>query len=196
MINADVIIRDLNLFIKKYKSLIKQTDDTLELSALILALSEVEKYKQKKVNKSKGGYKTKETKDRKLKEMLESGTDFFCLDYHGFSTNFLYDYVGGKKVRSNAYKRWLENFPSELIPSYYDLLFTYNVDINKPTGIEMCFVCLPQYDCDNFSKSLIDAIYGQVFGRDDNMVHETVCRKFGECNSYDTGKIYVRFYNI
>lgn len=196
LINADTVISDLNLFIKRYKFLIKETDDLMEMSALMIGLTEIEKYKAKKVNKRSGGFKTKETKDRKLKELLESGTDFFELPIHGFSVNFQYNQVNGRKVRSNAYNRWLDNFPYHLIPTYHDLLFRWNVDLNKPTGIEMAFVCQPAFDCDNFSKSLIDAMYGYVFCRDDNMVHETVCRKFAECNSYDEGKIYVRFYNL
>ena len=196
LINADVVISDLNQFIKRYKLLIKKTDDLMEMSALMIGLSEIEKYKQKKVNKKRGGHSAKETKDRKLKEMLEGGTDFFELPISGFSVNYMYDYFNGKKVRSNAYRQWLNNFPAHLIPTYYDLLFQYNVDLDKPVGIEMAFVCLPAFDCDNFSKSLIDAMYSQVFCRDDNMVHETVCRKFAEVSSYDQCKIYVRFYNI
>ena len=133
LIDADVIIRDLGLFVKKYKAMIKQTDDMIEMSALMLGLVEVEKYRQKKQNKRKGGFKTKETKDRKLKEMLESGTDFFELPIHGFSVNFMYNQVGGKKIRSNAYNNWIGKFSEcaeHLIPDAVDLLFRWNVDIH------------------------------------------------------------------
>ena len=97
-------------------------------------------------------------------------------------------------IRSEAYATWREKFPHELIPSFSSFL-AMGIDVEKPLGIEAQFVAKEKFDVDNFSKSLIDAIF-ENFGDDDNQVQETKCTRIGTCDSYSEGLIRFRLYNI
>ena len=122
-------------------------------------------------------------------------SDWIELPIHGFSTNFLYSISkNNKMVRSEAYATWREKFPHELIPTFSSFL-AMGIDIEKPLGIEAQFVAKEKFDVDNFSKSLIDAIF-ENFGDDDNQVQETKCTRIGTCDSYNEGLIRFRLYNI
>ena len=144
-------------------------------------------------NQGKGGVRASAT--RKANKNKAVYSDWIELPIHGFSTNFLYS-VGkrGKMVRSEAYATWREKFPHELIPSSLSL-WSMGVDIDKPLGIEAQFVAKEKFDVDNFSKSLIDAIF-ENFGDDDNLVQETKCTRIGTCEHYSEGLIRFRLYNI
>ena len=144
-------------------------------------------------NQGKGGVRASAT--RKANKEKVAYSDWIELPIHGFSTNFLYS-VGkhGKMVRSEAYATWREKFPHELIPSSLTL-WSMGVDIDKPLGIEAQFVAKEKFDVDNFSKSLIDAIF-ENFGDDDNLVQETKCTRIGTCEHYSEGLIRFRLYNI
>ena len=144
-------------------------------------------------NQGKGGVRASAT--RKANKNKAVYSDWIELPIHGFSTNFLYS-VGkhGKMVRSEAYATWREKFPHELIPSSLTL-WSMGVDIDKPLGIEAQFVAKEKFDVDNFSKSLIDAIF-ENYGDDDNLVQETKCTRIGTCEHYSEGLIRFRLYNI
>lgn len=144
-------------------------------------------------NQGKGGVRASATRKANKEKAVYS--DWIELPIHGFSTNFLYS-VGkhGKMVRSEAYATWREKFPHELIPSSLTL-WSMGVDIDKPLGIEAQFVAKEKFDVDNFSKSLIDAIF-ENFGDDDNLVQETKCTRIGTCEHYSEGLIRFRLYNI
>ena len=144
-------------------------------------------------NQGKGGVRASATRKANKEKAVYS--DWIELPIHGFSTNFLYS-VGkrGKMVRSEAYATWREKFPHELIPSSLSL-WSMGVDIDKPLGIEAQFVAKEKFDVDNFSKSLIDAIF-ENFGDDDNLVQETKCTRIGTCEHYSEGLIRFRLYNI
>ena len=144
-------------------------------------------------NQGKGGVRASATRKANKEKAVYS--DWIELPIHGFSTNFLYS-VGkrGKMVRSEAYATWREKFPHELIPSSLSL-WSMGVDIDKPLVIEAQFVAKEKFDVDNFSKSLIDAIF-ENFGDDDNLVQETKCTRIGTCEHYSEGLIRFRLYNI
>ena len=144
-------------------------------------------------NQGKGGVRASATRKANKEKAVYS--DWIELPIHGFSTNFLYS-VGkhGKMVRSEAYATWREKFPHELIPSSLSL-WSMGVDIDKPLGIEAQFVAKEKFDVDNFSKSLIDAIF-ENFGDDDNLVQETKCTRIGTCEHYSEGLIRFRLYNV
>ena len=97
-------------------------------------------------------------------------------------------------IRSEAYSTWRNKFPHELIPSG-DILLESGVDITSDVGIEAQFIAKEKFDVDNFSKSLIDAIF-ENYGDDDNNVLETKCTRIGTCESYSDGLIRFRLYNI
>ena len=97
-------------------------------------------------------------------------------------------------ARSEAYATWRNKFPHELIPEAEELL-EVGIDVYAPIGIEAQFICKDKFDVDNFSKSLIDAIY-ENYGDDDNNVCETKCTRIGTCEEYKDGMIRYRMYNI
>ena len=122
-------------------------------------------------------------------------SDWIELPIHGFSINFLYSVSkNGKMIRSEAYSTWRNKFPHELIPPSSSLL-EMGVDVTGDLGIEAQFIAKEKFDVDNFSKSLIDAIF-ENYGDDDNNVLETKCTRIGTCESYSDGLIRFRLYNI
>ena len=143
-------------------------------------------------NQGKGGVRASAT--RKANKEKATYSDWIELPIHGFSVNFMYS-VGkrGRMVRSEAYATWREKFPHELIPSSLSL-WSMGVDLEKPVGIEAQFIAKEKFDVDNFSKSLIDAIW-ENYGDDDNQVVETKCTRIGTCDNYSEGLIRFRLYN-
>lgn len=122
-------------------------------------------------------------------------SEWIELPIHGFSINFMYSAnKQGRMVRSEAYSTWRNKFPHELIPPGGTLL-EQGVDIYGNVGIEAQFIAKEKFDVDNFSKSLIDAIF-ENYGDDDNNVLETKCTRIGTCESYSDGLIRFRLYNI
>ena len=144
-------------------------------------------------NQGKGGVRASAT--RKANKEKATYSDWIELPIHGFSVNFMYS-VGkrGRMVRSEAYATWREKFPHELIPSSLSL-WSMGVDLEKPVGIEAQFIAKEKFDVDNFSKSLIDAIW-ENYGDDDNQVVETKCTRIGTCDNYSEGLIRFRLYNV
>ena len=144
-------------------------------------------------NQGKGGVRASATRKANKEKAVYS--DWIELPIHGFSVNFMYS-VGkrGRMVRSEAYATWREKFPHELIPSSLTL-WSMGVDLEKPIGIEAQFIAKEKFDVDNFSKSLIDAIF-ENYGDDDNNVIESKCTRIGTCESYSDGLIRFRLYNI
>ena len=144
-------------------------------------------------NQGKGGVRASATRKANKEKAVYS--DWIELPIHGFSVNFMYS-VGkrGHMVRSEAYATWREKFPHELIPSSLSL-WSMGVDLEKPVGIEAQFIAKEKFDVDNFSKSLIDAIW-ENYGDDDNQVVETKCTRIGTCDNYSEGLIRFRLYNV
>ena len=144
-------------------------------------------------NQGKGGVRASAT--RKANKNKAVYSDWIELPIHGFSVNFMYS-VGkrGRMVRSEAYATWRDKFPHELIPSSLSL-WSMGVDLEKPIGIEAQFIAKEKFDVDNFSKSLIDAIW-ENYGDDDNQVVETKCTRIGTCDNYSEGLIRFRLYNV
>ena len=122
-------------------------------------------------------------------------SEWIELPIHGFSINFMYS-VGksGRMIRSEAYGTWRNKFPHELVPPS-DILLEEGVDVSGDIGIECQFIAKDKFDVDNFSKSLIDAIW-ENYGDDDNNVLETKCTRIGTCEAYSDGLIRFRLYNI
>lgn len=188
LLGAEQIIKDYKQIIRYVRKRIKNEDNINELLNYKCILEQLEKELEKKVNKSNGGYKADKTK----KEPVKMKSKWYELPIHGFSCNYMYSVRNGRMVKSEAYNRWIDHFPWMLTPDEYDLL-EQGVDIEKPVGIEMEFIAKAEFDCDNFSKSFIDTMFGDV---DDNIVHETVCRRIGTCDYYNDGMIRFRFYNV
>lgn len=195
LINADTVIKDINVFIRAYKKAIKNSNNIVEVANLMLGLQEIEKYKEKKQRKSKGGYKADETK--KKEPIVEEVWSEWCeIPMHGFSVNCQYVTMFNRQVRSDSYNRWLYEFRHMDIPNKWDYKMKYDIRLDKPLAIEMEFICMDKFDVDNFSKSLIDALFSKWGIKSDNNVEETICRRIGTCEDYNNGLIRFRVRNI
>ena len=193
LLNNSDIVKQLLKFINVIENKVTVDTDIVDIIMYKDLYFKIKDKINKLENQGKGGVRASATRKANKEKAVYS--DWIELPIHGFSTNFLYS-VGkrGKMVRSEAYATWREKFPHELIPSSLSL-WAMGVDIEKPLGIEAQFVAKEKFDVDNFSKSLIDAIF-ENFGDDDNCVQETKCTRIGTCEHYSEGLIRFRLYNI
>ena len=203
LLNNSDIVKQLNKFVDLIE---EKTDINTDILDIIIYKELLFRIKDKigsLERQGRGGTQASKTrKTNKLAPVVKKDdtvySDWVELNYHPFSVNYQYDYIDGRKIRSRAYQNWLGGFPTAFCPDEIDLLME-GVDVHKPVGISIEVICMPQFDCDNFTKSLIDVIYSRVFseeGLNDNLVWESRIKKIGECKDYSEGVIRYRFYNI
>ena len=193
LLNNIDIIKQLDKFISLIEDRVSVDTDILDIISYKDLYYKIKNKQWELEKKANGGNKTAATKRDKANAVKYS--EWIEIPLHGFSINFMYS-VGkkGRMVRSEAYATWRNKFPHELIPEAEELL-EYGIDVYAPIGIEAQFICKDKFDVDNFSKSLIDAIY-ENYGDDDNNVCETKCTRIGTCEEYKDGMIRYRMYNI
>ena len=193
LLNNIDIIKQLDKFISLIEDRVSVDTDILDIISYKDLYYKIKNKQWELEKKANGGNKTAATKRDKANATKYS--EWIEIPLHGFSINFLYS-VGknGRMVRSEAYATWRNKFPHELIPEAEELLEA-GIDVYAPIGIEAQFICKDKFDVDNFSKSLIDAIY-ENYGDDDNNVCETKCTRIGTCEDYKDGMIRYRMYNI
>jgi hypothetical protein len=209
LINADTVLKDINIFIRHYKKVMKETDDMVELANLLMSLSLIEKEKTKKQNKRKGGFKTKETKDKKFEESIDNElglnesldnkptSDWITLNIHPISTNYLYQYVGGKRTRSSIYETWKRNFPYSQVPTKYELHDKYGIKMWESLGLDIDVVMIDNMDLDNTLKGFIDTLFVDCLGLEsDNGIEKIDIMRVGTCDDYSQGMIRFRIYNV
>ena len=194
LINADVIIKDLKQIKRYINKMLKKDISVNEILNYKAILEQLDKELIKKQRKSKGGYKADKTKKEPIVE--EVWSDWCEIPMHGFSINCMYTTMFGRQIRSDAYNRWLYQFRHMDIPNVWDYAMKYDIKLRKPLAIEMEFICLDKFDVDNFTKSLIDALFNKWGIKSDNNVHETICRKIGTCEDYEQGLIRFRVRNL
>ena len=193
LLNNSDIIKQLAKFINLIEDKGLIDTDILEIISYKDLYYKIKDKIYKLEKKGNGGLAAASSRKENANKVTYS--DWIELPIHGFSTNFLYSISkNNKMVRSEAYAVWREKFPHDLIPSFSSFL-AMGIDIEKPLGIEAQFVAKEKFGVDNFSKSLIDAIF-ENFGDDDNQVQETKCTRIGTCDSYNEGLIRFRLYNI
>ena len=193
LLNNSDIIKQLAKFINLIEDKGLIDTDILEIISYKDLYYKIKDKIYKLEKKGNGGLAAASSRKENANKVTYS--DWIELPIHGFSTNFLYSISkNNKMIRSEAYATWREKFPHELIPSFSNFL-DMGIDREKPLGIEAQFVAKEKFDVDNFSKSLIDAIF-ENFGDDDNQVQETKCTRIGTCDSYNEGLIRFRLYNI
>jgi|688.fasta_scaffold253774_2 prophage antirepressor-like protein len=152
--------------------------------------------KAKYQNKRNGGIKGSQTKTiNKLNPNIDEYTVF---DIHPFSENSMYkavnDYESGEPrlVRTDAYKRWLDNFPINQAIDKEDL----SVDWTKPIKMFIKVDCLDKFDSSNFIKATNDMIMNRIYLEDDSIVKDTIISTNKIVDTYSEGKIYVYIQNI
>lgn len=138
-------------------------------------------------NGRKLGARTK--KINRLEQQLPPKIEeYSCINVHGFTVNCMYDSVGDKKVKSDAYKTWIRKFPMEQLDGWD------NIDWDKKVKLYLVFNCLDKFDTDNLIKSFQDRLV-EFYGVDDNKIVLGSVDK-NVVNSYEEGKIYFYLENV
>ncbi|WP_185750685.1 hypothetical protein [Clostridium sp. KNHs214] len=101
----------------------------------------------------------------------------------------MYTYNTDGTYKTNAYRSWIRNFPTEEVPSREDYEIWEGIDFNKPIELFITYVCKDGFDIRNFDKATIDQIFNRCLEVDDNIVESVHSEKVGSCNNYEDGKI-------
>ncbi len=188
LLGAEDIIKDYKQIIRYTKKQIKNTDNINELLNYKCILEQLEKELEKKINKSRGGYKADKTK----KSPVFRESDWIELDCHTFSVNYQYEYKSGRKVRTVAYNNWINNFPRVQVTPRWKMYQLYGIKVNRPFMIEMEVVQKAETDVDNGIKSFLDMLVDIWNLEDDNHIVGVNIKKIGTCGDYSQGKIRFR----
>ena len=193
LLNNSDIIKQLGKFMDLIENKVTLYTDILEIISYKELYFKIKDELYRLEKKGNGGIAASSTRKENANRIKYS--EWIELPIHGFSINFMYS-VGknGKMVRSEAYSTWRNKFPHQLVPPS-SILLEQGVDVSSDIGIECQFIAKDKFDVDNFSKSLIDAIW-ENYGDDDNNVLETKCTRIGTCEAYSDGLIRFRLYNI
>ena len=131
--------------------------------------------------------------EQQLDNLQPQERNWTTLPYHPFSENYQYD----KNYRiTTAYRYWRNNFPRNLVPSREDYETYENIDFAQPICIEFKLVHMPKFDTANLIKSLLDMLFNDILGVDDNIVTKIIPETVGYCDSYADGEISFCIYNI
>lgn len=146
-------------------------------------------------NKRNSGIKSAQTKKiQQLEEQSvheEDDAEYFLINKHPFSNNFLYDYVPGGRTKSIAYRGWINNLHlEEYLPTTYPSL-----DTTKPMKIILLYGHMPKFDTVNFEKSIIDQV-SNYYGFDDRLIKSATQELHSYVDNYQEGYIYLRLENI
>ena len=154
------------------------------------------------ISRSKLGSSTKkinnleqqiEQLEQQLDELQPQERQWTTLPIHPFSENYQYD----KSYHiTPAYRYWRNNFPRHLVPSREDYETYENIDFAQPICIEFKLVHMPKFDTANLIKSLLDMLFNDILGVDDNIVTKIIPETVGYCDSYADGEISFCIYNI
>lgn len=131
--------------------------------------------------------------EQQLDDLVPPERQWTTLPCHPFSENYQYD----KQYHiTPAYRYWRNNFPRHLVPSREDYEANHNIDFTQPICIEFKLVHMDKFDTANLIKSLLDMLFNDILGVDDNIVTKIIPETVGYCDSYDEGQISFCIYNI
>ena len=131
--------------------------------------------------------------EQQIDSLQPQERNWTILPVHPFSENYQYD----KQYHiTTAYRYWRNNFPRHLVPSREDYETYENIDFTQPICIEFKLVHMDKFDTANLIKSLLDMIFNDILGVDDNIVTKIIPETVGYCDSYDEGEISFCIYNI
>lgn len=178
--------------ISRMKSLI--TEETVHYLAMIQK-HELDITKQMHIleNRSNGGQKSHQTRlIKQLKANQDRTPDlsqFYKLNVHGFSNNYMYQYVEGKITKTKAFWAWCKNFPIHELPDELP------IDPTIPVRLYVYYTAKADMDVKNMDKSFIDRLQ-TLYGFDDNIIDECICKRYETCHDYKEGEIYFFIENI
>ena len=131
--------------------------------------------------------------EQQIDDLVPPQRQWTTLPCHPFSENYQYD----KQYHiTPAYRYWRNNFPRHLVPTREDYEANHNIDFTKPICIEFKLVHMDKFDTANLIKSLLDMLFNDILGVDDNIVTKIIPETVGYCDSYDEGQISFCIYNI
>lgn len=131
--------------------------------------------------------------EQQLDNLVPEERQWTTLPCHPFSENYQYD----KSYHiTPAYRYWRNNFPRHLVPSREDYEANHNIDFTQPICIEFKLVHMSKFDTANLIKSLLDMLFNDILGVDDNIVTKIIPETVGYCDSYEEGQISFCIYNI
>jgi Holliday junction resolvase RusA-like endonuclease len=131
--------------------------------------------------------------EQQLDDLTPPERVWTTLLYHSFSENYQYD--KGYHI-TPAYRYWRNNFPRHLVPTKEEYEANQNIDFTQPICIEIKLVHMSKFDTANMIKSLLDMLFNDILGVDDNIVTKIIPETVGYCDSYDEGEISFCIYNI
>ena len=198
-INNDVRIKGCDAIIDELKCYIAYNVSQMRPSQVIMyqeIIQEIYAEKNRLTNKYYGGLLSAQTKQiKRLEQQIEQEEepqldDYFFIDSHAFSCNFMYSYSNYGIVKSAAYQRWINNLHLEkYLPEEID------VDFTKPIRIDLLYGSKEGMDITNFNKAIIDQV-ATYYGFDDSLVNECNESLLEHVDSYDDGFIYIKIENI
>lgn len=198
-INNDVRIKGCDTIIDELKCYIANNVSQMRPSQVIMyqeVIQEIYAEKNRLTNKYYGGLLSAQTKQiKRLEQQIEQEEEleldeYFFIDSHAFSCNFMYSYSKYGIVKSAAYQRWINNLNLEkYLPEEID------VDFNKPIRIELLYGSKQGMDITNFNKAIVDQV-ATYYGFDDSLVKECNESLLEHVDSYDDGFIYIKIENI
>lgn len=173
------------------------------VQASINKLSELIELQRTYLYRADKGAKTKRimSLEREIQQLVEEKEEyysaeetldgFYYIGKSGFSANYMYSWGNGKVVKSNAYRRWINNLHlEEYLPEVYP-----NVDFTQPLKITVMFGQKHSMDTNNFGKSIIDQI-AEYYDFDDALVYDSRMLLHDYVDSYEDGYMYVKIENI
>ena len=155
--------------------------------------------RKKTVNRSVG--QVISHKDKKISELqeryeLKYPEKVVTINFHPFSNNYMYRDTPYGKKRTEAYDRWIANFPKEeaMTKEYWEEL---GVDFTKPIEITYCYIVKKKYeDGSNFDKAFFDMLFNRIYKVDDKIVKKWRGESLNIANSYEEGEIQFYLRNV
>lgn len=153
-------------------------------------------------NKRNGGLRSSITKkmnklEDKYTELYEDfnmeDANYYEIPVHPFSNNYQYTYNVNthKPVKTDAYIKWINKLHlDQCLPTEYP-----NLDTTKPIKISLGYICKPNFDTSNFSKSIIDEI-SKYYNFNDSLITEARVKRIDTCQEYYDGCIFVKLENV
>lgn len=153
-------------------------------------------------NKRNGGLRSSITKkmnelEDKYTELYEDfnmeDANYYEIPVHPFSNNYQYTYNVNthKPVKTDVYVKWIDKLHlDQCLPTEYP-----NLDTNKPIKISLGYICKPNFDTSNFSKSIIDEI-SKYYNFNDSLITEVRAKRIDTCQEYYDGRIYIKLENV
>ena len=167
-----------------------------QLMALQETMALVVAQRERLNNKMRGGVISNKTRriaelEEELALMQDEENEWYLIEKHPFSNNYQYDFMQGGRVKTTAYRAWINNLHlDKYLPKTYP-----GLDINKPMEIHLMYGHMDKFDTINFEKSICDQI-SDYYGFNDRLIKRATQELHSYVDSYDEGYMYVRINNI